>query len=96
MMQATSRIPRRMPLPDSPLTSGFDLKIGALCLLGYGLDNAWEIAPGVWTEQIWYQDRMLAERTFAVSKPDRGDRFRRLRHHRANNLSAALMYRLKR
>ena len=33
------------------------------------LDNAWEIAPGVWTEQIWYQDRMLAERTFAVSKP---------------------------
>jgi hypothetical protein len=44
-----------------------DLKIGALCLLGYGFDNAWEIVPGVWTEQIWYQDRMLAERTFTVS-----------------------------
>ena len=72
-----------------------DLKIGALCLLGYGFDNAWEIVPGVWTEQIWYQNRMLAERTFTVSKPERGDRFRRLRHHRANNLSAALMYRLK-
>jgi Domain of unknown function (DUF3859) len=67
-----------------------NLKIGALCLLGYGFDNAWEIVPGVWTEQIWYQDRMLAERTFTVS-----NRFRRLRHHRANNLSAALMYRLK-
>ena len=52
-----------------------NLKIGALCLLGYGFDNAWEIVPGVWTEQIWYQDRMLAERTFTVSKPERGDRF---------------------
>jgi hypothetical protein len=72
-----------------------DLKIGALCLLGYGFDNAWEIVPGVWTEQIWYQNRMLAERTFTVSKPERGDRFRRLRHHRSNNLSAALMRRLK-
>jgi hypothetical protein len=47
-----------------------NLKIGAICLLGYGFDNAWEIVPGVWTEQIWYQDRMLAERTFTVSKPE--------------------------
>jgi len=45
-----------------------NLKIGTLCLLGYGFDNAWEIVPGVWTEQIWYQDRMLAERSFTVSK----------------------------
>ena len=72
-----------------------NLKIGALCLVGYGFDNAWEIVPGVWTEQIWYQDRMLAERTFTVSKPERGDRFRRLRHRRSNNLSAALMRRFK-
>jgi len=72
-----------------------NLKIGALCLVGYGFDNAWEIVPGVWTEQIWYQDRMLAERAFTVSKPERGDRFRRLRHHRSNNLSAALMRRFK-
>jgi len=71
-----------------------NLKIGALCLLGYGFDNAWETLPGVWTEQIWYQDRMLAERTFTVSKPERGDRFRKLRHQ-LNNLSGALMYRLK-
>jgi hypothetical protein len=72
-----------------------NLKIGALCLVGYGFDNAWEIVPGVWTEQIWHQDRMLAERTFTVSKPEGGDRFRRLRHHRSNNLSATLMRRLK-
>jgi hypothetical protein len=43
-----------------------NMKIGALSVLGYGFDNAWEIVPGVWTEQIWYQDRMLAERTFTV------------------------------
>ncbi len=71
-----------------------NLKIGTLCLLGYGFDNAWEIVPGVWTEQIWYQDRMLAERTFTVSKPERAERFRGLRHH-LNNLSAALTRRLK-
>jgi hypothetical protein len=47
-----------------------NVKIGALCLLGYGFDNAWEIVPGVWTEQIWYQSRMLAERTFTVSKAE--------------------------
>jgi hypothetical protein len=47
-----------------------NMKIGALCVLGYGFDNAWEIVPGVWTEQIWYQDQMLAERTFTVSKPE--------------------------
>jgi len=47
-----------------------NMKIGALCLVGYGFDNAWEIVPGVWTEQIWYQDRMLAERSFTVSKAE--------------------------
>jgi len=45
-----------------------NMKIGALCLVGYGFDNEWEILPGVWTEQIWYQDHMLAERTFTVGK----------------------------
>jgi hypothetical protein len=46
------------------------MKIGTLCLLGYGFDNDWEIVPGVWTEQIWYQDRTLAERSFTVSEPE--------------------------
>jgi hypothetical protein len=46
------------------------MKIGALCILGYGFDNAWEIVPGVWKAQIWYQNRMLAERTFTVSKAE--------------------------
>ncbi len=47
-----------------------NMKIGALCLVGYGFDNEWEIAPGVWTEQIWYQDRILAERSFTVGKAE--------------------------
>jgi len=47
-----------------------NVKIGALTLLGYGFDNAWEIVPGAWTEQIWYKDQMLAERTFTVSKTE--------------------------
>ena len=46
------------------------MKIGALCLVGYGFDNAWEIVPGQWTQQIWYQDKMLAERKFSVSKAE--------------------------
>jgi len=45
-------------------------KIGALCLVGYGFDNAWEIVPGEWKMQIIYHDRALAERTFTVGKPE--------------------------
>lgn len=45
-----------------------NMKIGALCIVGYGFDNAWEIVPGVWTEQIWYRNRMLIEQNFTVSK----------------------------
>jgi hypothetical protein len=45
-----------------------NMKVGALSLLGYGFDNAWEIVPGAWTAQIWYQDRLLTERTFTVGK----------------------------
>jgi hypothetical protein len=47
-----------------------NVKIGAPTVLGYGFDNAWEIVPGTWTEQIWYRDRMLAERTFTVGKSE--------------------------
>ncbi len=47
-----------------------NMKIGALCLVGYGFDNAWEIVPGEWKMQIVYHDRALAERIFTVSKPE--------------------------
>jgi len=45
-----------------------NMKIGALCVVGYGFDNEWEIVPGVWTAQIWYQDHTLAERSFTIGK----------------------------
>jgi len=47
-----------------------NMKIGALCLVGYGFDNDWEIVPGQWTQQIWYQNKMLAERKFTVGKTE--------------------------
>lgn len=46
-----------------------NMTIGALCLVGYGFGNGWEIVPGDWKLQIMYHDRVLAERTFTVSKP---------------------------
>ncbi|HUZ33696.1 MAG TPA: DUF3859 domain-containing protein [Xanthobacteraceae bacterium] len=46
-----------------------NMTIGALCLIGYGFGNAWEIVPGDWKLQVMYHDRVLAERTFTVGKP---------------------------
>ncbi len=35
---------------------------------GYGLDYDWEVVPGIWTLQIWYQGRKLAEQQFTVER----------------------------
>ena len=43
--------------------------IGNMQYKDYGLDNAWEVVPGRWTMQVWYQGRKLAEQTFTVGKP---------------------------
>jgi len=45
-----------------------NMKIGSRCVVGYGFDNDWEIVPGLWTLQIWYQDQMLAGQNFTVGK----------------------------
>jgi len=34
----------------------------------YTFAHDWELLPGVWTFQIWYQGRMLAEEKFTVVK----------------------------
>jgi hypothetical protein len=47
---------------DKPVT------IGTRTYRDYSFDQAWEIVPGVWTFQIWYQGRMLAEQKFTVAK----------------------------
>jgi Domain of unknown function (DUF3859) len=46
------------------------MKIGALCLVGYGFDNAWEIVPGPWKMRVVYRERILIERSFTVSKAE--------------------------
>jgi hypothetical protein len=42
--------------------------IGVNSFRGYGFDNNWEAVPGVWTFQIWYRGRMLAEQKFTIVK----------------------------
>jgi hypothetical protein len=43
--------------------------IGEHQFSGYGLDHYWEVVPGVWTLQVWYRDRKLAEQSFSLTKP---------------------------
>ena len=42
--------------------------IGTASYKGYQLTAPWEVVPGVWTLQIWYQGRKLAEQSFTVVK----------------------------
>jgi uncharacterized protein DUF3859 len=34
----------------------------------YGFDHDWELVPGIWTMQVWYQGRKLVEQEFTVAK----------------------------
>jgi hypothetical protein len=43
--------------------------IGTASFKGYNFTNDWEVAPGIWTMQIWYQGRKLAEQKFTVVRP---------------------------
>ncbi len=43
--------------------------VGATHFKGYKIDADWEAVPGVWTFQIWYQNRKLAEQSFTLVKP---------------------------
>jgi hypothetical protein len=45
-----------------------DRTIGDIHARGYGFDNAWEIVAGVWTFEVWYQDRMIRDQKFTVVK----------------------------
>ncbi len=46
-----------------------DKAIGELILKGYTLDSDWEIVPGTWTFQVWFGDKLLAEKVFTLTKP---------------------------
>lgn len=42
--------------------------IGKVSYADYGFEHDWEVVPGPWTMQIWYEGRKLAERQFTVAK----------------------------
>ncbi len=54
------------PLLESRYTK--EKEIGHTVYLGYGFENDWEIVPGTWTFEIWFEGRKLASQSFAVSK----------------------------
>jgi hypothetical protein len=53
------------PLRESRFTR--PKQIGETIYLGYGFENDWEIVPGEWRFEIWYEGSRLAERRFAVT-----------------------------
>jgi hypothetical protein len=40
--------------------------IGTTEFRGYNLTNDWEVVPGIWKIQVWYQGQMLAQQEFTV------------------------------
>jgi hypothetical protein len=46
-----------------------EVRIGDINAKLYILNHDWELAPGVWTFQIWDKSRKLAEQSFTVVRP---------------------------
>lgn len=40
--------------------------IGGQTMVGYTLENDWEVVPGLWTFEIWSEDQKLGEQAFCV------------------------------
>ncbi len=40
--------------------------IGETVYLGYGFENDWEVVPGEWSFEIWFEGDMLASQSFTV------------------------------
>jgi hypothetical protein len=43
--------------------------VGAINYRGYVFEHEWEMAPGIWTFEIWDGKRKLASQAFSVLKP---------------------------
>jgi hypothetical protein len=43
--------------------------IGDLQYSGYVFDDPWELVPGTWTIELWFEDKRLASQSFTVT-PD--------------------------
>ena len=62
----------RNPATDNTLMRGEyldSIKLGNEGYKGYGFDNDWELVTGIWTLEIWQENRKLAEQRFTVVKP---------------------------
>ncbi len=46
--------------------------MGQKSLHGYGFDEEWEIVPGTWVFELWYQSARLIKKTFTVLPPTTG------------------------
>jgi hypothetical protein len=46
-----------------------EASVGAVTYAGYRFDDAWELVPGPWSIQLWYEGRMLAEQRFTIVAP---------------------------
>jgi hypothetical protein len=44
------------------------VKIGETNYMGFTFDHDWELKEGKWTLQVLYQDKIMAEQTFIISK----------------------------
>lgn len=46
-----------------------DREIGRVPYESYRFDHDWEMVPGVWSFEFWYDGHKLAEQKFTVTKP---------------------------
>ncbi len=50
--------------------------VGATTLIGYLLEQDWELVPGLWRFEIWHGDRKVGEQSFCLieeTAPDKSD-----------------------
>jgi hypothetical protein len=62
----------RNPKADKPTQReelNVDRSIGRVLYESYHFDHDWELVPGTWSFEIWYEGRKLAEQKFNVTKP---------------------------
>ena len=57
------------PQPITRSETTLSPKIGEIAYTGYRLDDPWELVRGLWTIELWYNDRKLAEQRFTLVAP---------------------------
>jgi hypothetical protein len=43
--------------------------IGETSYTGFEFEQEWNLVPGEWKIQLWYNDKMMAEKAFSIYKP---------------------------